>query len=551
MQWEHAILTQVSSPVHLPPVEAASHIGKYRVIRRLAVGGMGEVFLARHEGPAGFSKTLVVKRILAHLASSEQFVELFLNEARLAAALLHPNIVQIFELGEADGAYFIAMEYIPGHSLRAVANVLARQGKTLDPHLAGRIAAQALHGLHYAHEFKDEQGKRLHIVHRDVSPDNILVGHGGSVKMLDFGVAKAMRSNEHTRTVRGKLRYMAPEQLRGEPLDARADLYSMGVVIYELTTGHHLVSSEMSPSELLEALGQPIKPPRLLNPNIPETLERIILRALAQDPEDRFPSAAAMATALTDYLSQSASSLNPAQLDAFLLELFGELALPGAGPAPARTAELMGPGDQVTDVSQAERDRLATLNPTTASLRAPPHPKPYETEAVTTLYAPVPEVPKVSGRRRLFPFAAGAGVLAAALLSFVLLRKEAEPVRPTPALAVQALPVEPPTLAPVEAPAVILAVPLPPPPRSPRPPREGRVTIRAHPWAEVRHGNKNLGMTPFSSVSMPEGKQTFVLKNPELGVEKRVTIKVVAGKETIISENLMKDVRPSLGKAAR
>ena len=193
-------------------------LGKYRLYHHLASGGMGEVFLARHEGPAGFAKNVVVKRILGGIASDETFVTMFLNEARLAAMIEHPNVVQIFDLGLEGDTYFIAMEYIHGRSLRQVRRRLAELKRAFPSVLAARICSQVLQGLHYAHTLSDEHGQPLQIVHRDVSPDNVLIGFNGVTKVVDFGIAKAAVNVSTTRAgaVKGKFAYMAPEQITGK-----------------------------------------------------------------------------------------------------------------------------------------------------------------------------------------------------------------------------------------------------------------------------------------------------------------------------------------------
>ncbi len=204
-------------------------LGKYKLVKLIASGGMAEVYLARQAGAAGFEKLVCLKRILPHLARDKQFVDMFLNEARLAAQLDHPNIVSIFDLGEANGNYFIAMEFIDGPSLRAVHKRAAERNELLPIPEIVKIISMAAGGLQYAHDLTDAQGKPLGLVHRDISPDNILVHRNGSAKVVDFGIAKAANSSGATRTgtLKGKVAYMPPEQLRGEQLDRRTDVSSM------------------------------------------------------------------------------------------------------------------------------------------------------------------------------------------------------------------------------------------------------------------------------------------------------------------------------------
>ncbi len=305
-------------------METGPITSKYQTVRLLARGGMGEVYLARQDGPAGFQKTIVLKKILKELATDETFVEMFLNEARLAAVLSHPNIVQIFDLGEEQDSFYIAMEYVHGVSLRALRSRLYQQGKPFPSPLAAFICAQALHGLHYAHTLADEQGKPLEVVHRDVSPDNVLIASNGSIKLVDFGIAKAAVLNPTTRagTLKGKFAYMAPEHIRGETIDGRADVYSMGVVLFELLTNARPFNASSEPALLQAILTLPPPLPRTLNPNTPDLLQEITLRALQKDPKERFTSAEEMATALEDYLSTAGMRPTPAQIGAVLREHF-------------------------------------------------------------------------------------------------------------------------------------------------------------------------------------------------------------------------------------
>ena len=277
--------------------EDVPRIGRYEVITRLAVGGMAELFLAREVGIAGLERVVVLKRILPHLADNPRFVEMFLREARIVARLTHPNVVQIFDLGSQDGSYFIAMEYIDGSTVRELQVLCERHGRKVPINVAVGIVLQALRGLHAAHELKDLDGKLLKLVHRDVSPHNLMCTSDGSVKLLDFGVAKATEDgleNTNSGHLKGKFAYMSPEHLRRKPLDRRADVFSMGAVMWELLTGARLFKRE-SEVEMMEAvLNGDV--PSLTNwdPNIPESIERVVMRALEGDRQDRYPSADAM-----------------------------------------------------------------------------------------------------------------------------------------------------------------------------------------------------------------------------------------------------------------
>jgi serine/threonine protein kinase len=218
-------------------------LGKYEILRHIATGGMAEIFLARATGIEGFEKLVVIKRILPHLAVEPEITKMFLDEARIAATLHHSNIVQVFDIGAVDGQYFLAMEFLEGEDVSRIrrATRVARVALPLDHAL--NIVINACAGLHYAHERPGLDGKPLNIVHRDVSPQNVLVTYEGEVKLVDFGIAKAStRASAATRvgTLKGKIRYMSPEQARSEPLDRRSDVFSTAIVLWELTTGRRL-----------------------------------------------------------------------------------------------------------------------------------------------------------------------------------------------------------------------------------------------------------------------------------------------------------------------
>ncbi|WNG57699.1 protein kinase [Archangium gephyra] len=267
-------------------------LGKYQLVSKLATGGMAEVYLARADGPMGFTKALVVKRILPHLAEDPQFVEMFIAEARLAARLDHPNIVQIFDFGEADSTWFLAMEYIDGLNLRVLAKRARAVEVPLPPACCARIIASACEGLAFAHDSRDpELGVPLGLIHRDVSPDNILVSHQGAVKVVDFGIAKAADQGHRTQTgvIKGKLAYMPPEQLRGAPLDRRVDVYALGMVLYELLTGHKPFDATTEASMVQAILHEPFIPAEERQPDLPVALRSILERALAKDRDQRYP----------------------------------------------------------------------------------------------------------------------------------------------------------------------------------------------------------------------------------------------------------------------
>ncbi|NMB76841.1 MAG: PEGA domain-containing protein [Myxococcales bacterium] len=298
--------------------------GKFQLLKKIATGGMAEIHLAKQRGMEGFEKLVVIKMILPHLANNQEFVQMFLDEARIAARLNHPNIVQIFDLGRAGGTYFIAMEYIQGENLRTIAKTARKAGKPLPLSHIVKIMSQACEGLYYAHTKQDTSGKPLNIVHRDISPQNILVSFDGVTKLVDFGIAKAATQVQETRSgvLKGKYAYMSPEQCLGRPVDARSDIFATGIVLWELATGTRLYKMSSELLILKEITEGRIVPPREVNQTIPAELEAIILKALEKDPKNRFQDAIQMHLALEEFMRNSGLSSSAVHLANFLKELF-------------------------------------------------------------------------------------------------------------------------------------------------------------------------------------------------------------------------------------
>lgn len=300
--------------------------GRYELLRKLATGGMGQIYLARQKGPVGFQKLLVVKRILPHLSEEDEFIQMFFDEARIAAHLNHPNVAQIYDLGSVDGIYFIAMEYVHGASVTQL-NLHANAAKGgLPLGLKCRIIADAAAGLDYAHHAKSPSGRRLGLIHRDVSPQNVLVGFNGNVKLIDFGVAKASGKVSHTVTgiIKGKYAYMSPEQARGKELDHRSDVYGLGTVFYELLTSSRLFKRESDALTLKAVVGAKVPPPSTLVKGIPRSLDAVVMRALSRDREERYPTANAFQLAIEDFIIRQRLAATSAHLAAFMGELYAE-----------------------------------------------------------------------------------------------------------------------------------------------------------------------------------------------------------------------------------
>ena len=298
-------------PLAQPPGRETSwrddDFGPYKLIDRLAVGGMAEVFKAKRSGVEGFEKVVALKRILPHLSENKEFLDMFVDEAKMVAGLNHPNIVQIFDLGRIDRSYYIAMEHVHGRDLRTISKRAREKGLRLPLDLSLRVVSQVCAALEYAHRKKDGQGRPMEIVHRDVSPQNILISFEGEVKLVDFGIAKAATKAGSTErgALRGKLLYMSPEQAWGRPIDRRSDVFSVGIVLYELVTGTRPFLAAGSELTILELARQClITPPREVNPRVPEALDRLIMKAVAREPEERYQDAGQLQRGLERFLRE-------------------------------------------------------------------------------------------------------------------------------------------------------------------------------------------------------------------------------------------------------
>ncbi|MBW2730989.1 MAG: serine/threonine protein kinase [Deltaproteobacteria bacterium] len=344
--------------------------GKYELIQRIAIGGMAEVFLARTYGAEGFVKELVIKRILPQLNEDPDFVSMFINEARLAARLQHANIVQIYDFDHVEGNYYIAMELMDGADLRRIQSAASRRAMPLPRTLGIHVGIEVLKGLHYAHT-REHHGEALQIVHRDISPHNLLLSFAGEVKVVDFGIAKVAALHAATRTgmVKGKLTYMAPEQVRGDPVDSRTDLYALGIILWELLTGRRLYENAGSEGELVAAARRGQVPPLAeCLPDVEVELAGVVDRLLCPDPAQRYVSAA---DALAD-LSQFSGATDAFEVSEYLRRLLpagaererrGQTAMMGQGPpsviaAPADAATATMGAEDAEDTG-AERDELA------------------------------------------------------------------------------------------------------------------------------------------------------------------------------------------------
>ena len=283
---------------------APEAFGKYYLVDKIAVGGMAEIFKAKSYSHGGFEKLLVIKRILDHLSDNDEFIEMFVDEAKISVTLQHPNIVQIYDFGKIRDNYFIAMECIEGRDIKGILRKLAERKKLLPVEFAVYIGHEMCKGLDYAHKKADNTGKCLNIVHRDISPSNVLVSWSGEVKVADFGIALASSAKHETKAgvLKGKFEYMSPEQAQGKELDARSDVFATGIILHEMLTGRRLFKTKSELQTLEKIKSVDIEPPNAINVNVPARLNEIVMKALARDPADRYPDCKAVQADLLDYI---------------------------------------------------------------------------------------------------------------------------------------------------------------------------------------------------------------------------------------------------------
>ncbi len=300
--------------------------GKYYLVDKIAVGGMAEIFKAKSFGHDGFEKLLVIKRILPHISEKPEFVQMFKDEAKVSVALQHANIIQTFDFGHVLDNWFIAMECVEGKDVKGLLRKLAQRRRLLPIEFAVYIAHEVSKGLDYAHRRSNLQGSELGIVHRDMSPSNVLISYEGEVKIADFGIAKATIAAGDTKdgVLKGKFEYMSPEQAMGQGIDRRSDIFSSGIILYECLTGRRLFKTESDIKTLETIKACDLDPPSTLNPNIPARLDDIVMRALARQREDRYQEARELQNDLLEFLYPATPDLTGQSFAHFLQELFAE-----------------------------------------------------------------------------------------------------------------------------------------------------------------------------------------------------------------------------------
>ncbi len=532
-------------------------IGRYELLTRLSVGGMAELFLGFTSGPGGFRKYVALKRVLPDVRSHERFVRMFLDEARITAALNHPNICQVFELGESEDGLFLALELIAGQNLQQVASACRRRGQPVPPGLSLAVARDVCLALHYAHTFTTPGGKPSPVIHRDVSQKNVMVTYDGVVKLLDFGIAKARDSLERTQAgvLKGTLGYMSPEQVRGEPLDGRSDLYCVGVMLYELLRGQRLFPNMDLREQMTRTLTEPIPELRPHVPQLPPEVSAVVMKALARKKEERFATGRELARAL----EQAAGPLlfDAEQRASFMCELFAakreairRLLESVDSPGPETDAEavraLKDDGDEASAVLPETREaevEAVTLHSVTVPGMTGEAPRPEPVPPVS----PSRAEPKHEPGKKL-----GAGVLAVAAglvlmlagASFLAFQVEPEPevelpvgdisplkpIEPPPGFNTRGVPVkqEPPPQAPQAAQEQTVPVQETP---APAVGGQGKLTLVIQPEAKVYLDSKLLGRTPLFNKSLPSGTHLLRVVGSD-GKKRQLSVPIEQGKVT-------------------
>ena len=544
-------------------------VGKYVIQRKLAEGGMAEIFLATAQGAEGFEKPVVIKRIRSGLANDTSFVEMFIAEARLASRLSHPNLVHIFDFDRHEDSYYLAMEYIRGRSLLEAHKRAGEVSAAVAPVLVAQIGVEIARGLGYAHRLTD-QGKPLNLVHRDVTPHNVLLSYDGAVKLTDFGIAKAGGRATAAGMLKGKFAYMAPEQARGEPVDARTDLFSLGITLWELLTGARLFDGDTDMAVLRAVQERPVLPPAELNPAVNGELSGVIVKALERAPASRFQTASELERALLHYVRHHSQDPDETDIGVFVRDLFPVesrraeapvSAQPGSGVSRAasdvyvpahRTSEALAarpsgahppvpPAMLAPDAETGGKTLLSGSQPSYRRSSQPTQPTQGDVDIDdgATLRRPVPRPARPPRPARAKPLLAGlrplavrylgqkpwvpilftAGLAVLAVVPMMLLSGPQKPppaqaAPPPSAVAVQRpetkTPVPAPVAAPAPPPAAVAAV-VPQQPAEPAPaPSTAQPPVAAAPVAGKNEGFLELTLTPKGSVTIDNRPSTTV-----------------------------------------
>ncbi|MBL9038135.1 MAG: serine/threonine protein kinase [Archangium sp.] len=548
---------------------AGQHVAQYTLVKPIGSGGMAEVWLAYAEGAYGFRKPIALKRMNTELAKDRTFVDMFLDEARLVSRLTHPGIGQVLELGEQTGSVFVAMEYLAGETIFSMMKSAAQKQVPVPLGIAVKMVIDAADALHYAHVRTDDAGTPMNVVHRDISPQNIMVTYEGIVKLLDFGIAKATQRSVHTLAgqVKGKLSYMAPEQARGEDIDARADLFALGIVLFEMVTGTRLFNSRSSDWELMQAVaGSEEALPRAndRNPAVPEALTRVIAKAMERKADLRYATVEDFRNALNQWLSAThPSPPNAQKVSALMQQLFPEQ----IATQKAVMAQL---------AAGAKRRDSSISGPSLPAAPAPsvPTPTPRSISATRTsaqLKAKQKQQPSVA--MVLVGFLAVGGLVGAAVVALGSRTRSTQPPPPVqvdPQLkaqteeaarlaaearaaaeriaadkaaaeqaaaakaaaekaAAEKAAAEKAAADKANAAAAAAAD------RERNRKRSGKLTLKTEPWTQVYLKGELLGETPLVEKTLPAGPQLLKLVNEEKEISTTIQVDIVADKTVIKS----------------
>jgi len=541
-------------------------LGRYKLLALLATGGMAEIHLARQAGIRGFERLVVVKKILPHLAAEEAFLEMFFDEARIASLLNHPNIVQIYDLGQEGDDYFMAMEYLEGESLSFVEREARKKERYMSPAVAAGIIAQVCDGLEYAHAFKNHDGQTMNIVHRDVSPQNIIVLFSGGVKLVDFGIAKAASQVHKTRagSLKGKLSYLAPEQCLGKPVDRRTDIFSLGIILWELLTRRRLFKRDNEGATLNAVMNEEIPTIRAIRSPVPVTLEAVAMRALEKSPGDRFQTAGEMGAALRDYLIKTGEAAGTAEIAAFIKGALGERAQnKKAMLERLRTSDkkevdvtMLNPESSESMPSRSHIEELPTpTDPSKAAAKLPPSKTEdgWKPPPIEELFTPLPEKAPEPVRRRKLPTAFWGGLTGLLVgLAVVLVWAMSKDISSAREKIVPAPVPEPVAAKPAALPPPEVEKPPPPekviekevPQTEPEPaeaadkPEYGYLRVDTDPWSEVYLGRRRLGITPINRRRLRAGRLRLTFVNEDAGIHHTLTVKIRPGKTTKVVKKL-------------
>ncbi|MFT3693186.1 MAG: serine/threonine-protein kinase [Kofleriaceae bacterium] len=554
----------------------ASSFGKYTLVAKLATGGMAEIFLARLLAEGGFEKLICIKRILPHLAKDPQFVAMFLDEARVVARISHPNVCQVFELGEIDGQYYIAMEYLAGVPLSVFRRTDTYPGAP-DPRLVAGFGMQACEGLHHAHQLKNGAGEMLGVVHRDITPQNLFVTVDGIVKVLDFGIAKVQDQSIRTSTgaMKGTYCYMAPEQLRGEKVDRRVDVWALGTVLWETLAQRHLFKRETEFLTFQAITTEPIPDICEIRPDIPPAFGEVIGKAITRDREQRYPTARALGEALGQAAVSLGGPLGAAAISdevegAFAMLMDEQRQLLGAARAGdifdlersnplggASTKLMTTPVSNIRGKLEAAQAEVAAY--VAAQQKTQIEPLPVAVPPPTGSYQTRdPMMPTLRSPSRLPWIIAGVAVIVSGVIGFTLLTKKDPPAAPPPpvkedvvvmntapvvdAAVVEATvprdaapekiekieKIDPPKQIVQPKKAVVKAAPVVKEPVVTGPP--GHITIDSSPvYAHIAIDGKSMGDTPLVNIELPPGKHV-VKATSASGSTRSLTIQIEPGK---------------------